>query len=149
LVERDHAQGDREMERGRNMRIQSMLSGAAILAIATWIIVSASSGAIADGSAAGAQPEPTTGPASVPNPGSETGPLSPFEAPPELPGALQFENLSPAEQAAVEASDWPNAEQVHAAFSSATSEAAQRAAAIEAANTVGLEGLGGNGMVAP
>ena len=133
----------------RSLLVKRVLPVAAVVSIALWVLVPGS-GADADATTGAAStPEPITGEASWPAPGSETGPLRPFDPPPELPGALQFDDLTPAEQAVVVASDWPNAAQVAAAYSAATTQAAQMAAAAAAANSVGLEGIGGSGMVAP
>jgi hypothetical protein len=93
----------------------------------------------------GAEPEPITGSPSWPEPGDETGPITPF-APPE-PGNVPIEDLTEAEQAYVEAGlDVTGWSGIHTAFSTATQQAATQAQAQAAANALGLEGLGDVGV---
>lgn len=126
-----------------------LLPGAALVSIVVWLVVVAR-GADADGTTSGATPEPILGEASWPNPGSETGPLRPFDMPPEAAGAIPIEDMSPDEQAVIERGfDQPNMPAIHAAYAAATQQAAERAAAEAAANAAGLEGLAGAGVVAP
>jgi hypothetical protein len=94
--------------------------------------------------------EPVTGDPALgyPEPGYETGPIHPFDPSPADPSDVQIEDLSPEEQAYVEAnldtSAWPP---IHNAFAAATSQAATDATAQAAANLVGLDGFQNTGVV--
>ena len=113
----------------------------ALALAATWIVVSTTAGADADGTSTGAVPEPITGTPVEPNPGSETGPLRPFDPPSE--GSIGIEHMTAEEQAVIEYGfDHPNSSSVHAGFAAATAQAAERAAAEAAANAAGLEAIG-------
>src|SRR5690349_3427631 len=86
----------------------------------------------ADTPPTGTPPEPITGEAVMPEPGDETGPMHPFD-PPE-PGNVPVEDLTQAEQeyvaANADATGWSD---IHAAFATASQEAAERAQAAKAA----------------
>jgi hypothetical protein len=86
--------------------------------------------------------EPTTETPVDPLPGDETGPLRPFDPPPESDRAVPLDALDPDEQAYVVANqDADGWDQVHAGFSAATQQAADDAAAQAAANALGLAGI--------
>lgn len=94
--------------------------------------------------------EPVTGDPALgyPEPGYETGPIHPFDPSSSDPSDVQIEDLSPDEQAYVEAnldtSAWPP---IHNAFAAATTQAAADATAQAAANLVGLDGIESTGVV--
>jgi hypothetical protein len=92
--------------------------------------------------------EPIIGEVVMPEPGAETGPLQPFQAPSHDSSDVPIEALSDEEAAYVAAGvnvdGW---DAIHAGFATATGEAAADAAAQAAANELGIEGFANTGVV--
>jgi hypothetical protein len=72
--------------------------------------------------------------------------LRPFEPPP-AEGAIPIEDLSPEEQAVVEAGLDEDYAAVHAAWSAATQKAAEDAAVAAAASDIGVPAIDGLGVM--
>jgi hypothetical protein len=100
-----------------------------------------------------AQQEPTTNPPVMPRAGGETPMPDPFTAPPRGPvqGEWSYNQLSVDDRAGMDREraetakrDWAS---THAGFERAVGEQAKRAAATSAARQLGIDNLGGLGVV--
>jgi len=88
------------------------------------------------------QAEPITDVALMPEPGDETGPLAPFDPPPQDTSDVPPGALTPEERVYVEANRNPVGwGPVQAGFGAASREAAVRAAAEAAANALGIAAI--------
>lgn len=136
----------------RSLLGKRALLGAASILVLAWIMVSSGRDAGADDPPPPPPDplaEPITGVVVMPEPGAETGPLQPFQPPPQDPARdVPVEALTAEEQAYVAAGvnvdGWDD---IHAGFSTATAQAAADAAAQAAANELGIGELADVGVV--
>jgi len=129
---------------------RALLSAAFVVVLVLIIVGSRRSADADDPSPPAGDPlvEPITGEVVMPEPGAETGPLNPFQAPAHDSRDVPVEALSPDEQAYVAAGvDVDGWSDIHAGFASATAQAAAEAAAQAAAHELGIDGLGDVGVV--